>query len=91
MKQVINFHISDGMIKLLRKESILNDLENNKDFYFVHSYYFDCLDEKDKLAITSYNFVFPSIVKKDNVIGFQFHPEKSHKNGLKLIDNFLKI
>ncbi len=84
-------HIGWNEVKLLRKDSILNDLENNKDFYFVHSYYFDCLDEKDKLAITSYNFVFPSIVKKDNVIGFQFHPEKSLKNGLKLIDNFLKI
>ena len=84
-------HIGWNEVKFLRKDKIFNEMENNKDFYFVHSYYFDCLDEEDKLATTNYNFVFPSIVRKDNVIGLQFHPEKSLKNGLKLIDNFLKI
>ena len=84
-------HIGWNEVKYLREDKIFNEIENDKDFYFVHSYYFDCLDEEDKLATTNYDFIFPSVVRKDNVIGFQFHPEKSLKNGLKLIDNFLKI
>ncbi len=84
-------HIGWNEVNFLKKDTLFNDLENNKDFYFVHSYYYECSDIKDKLATTNYNFDFPSIVRKNNVVGFQFHPEKSLKNGLKLINNFLKI
>ncbi len=84
-------HIGWNEVNFLKKDALFNDLENNKDFYFVHSYYYECSDIKDKLATTNYNFDFPSIVRKNNVVGFQFHPEKSLKNGLKLINNFLKI
>ena len=84
-------HIGWNEVNFLKEDALFNDLENNKDFYFVHSYYYECSDIKDKLATTNYNFDFPSIVRKNNIVGFQFHPEKSLKNGLKLIDNFLKI
>ena len=84
-------HIGWNEVNFLKKDTLFNDLENNKDFYFVHSYYYECSDIKDKLATTNYNFDFTSIVRKNNVVGFQFHPEKSLKNGLKLINNFLKI
>ena len=61
------------------------------DYYFVHSYYFDCKKEEDVLAKTNYGIDFPSIVNKENIYGFQFHPEKSSDQGLSIINNFLKI
>jgi len=62
-----------------------------KDFYFVHSYYFDCLDEKNIIGLTDYGLVFPSIVGKENIYGVQFHPEKSSNQGLELIYSFLLL
>ncbi len=60
----------------------------NRFFYFVHSYYFDTKDYV--IAYTDYGVRFPSAVAKDNYIGVQFHPEKSGKNGLKLLENFVE-
>ena len=74
-----------------RKNELFNGIENKKDFYFVHSYYFECLNSEDNLASTNYDFEFSSIIRKNNVVGYQFHPEKSLKNGLKLLNNFLNI
>ena len=63
----------------------------DKDFYFVHSYYSQPTDKRDIVGFTDYsNMQFPSIIKKENVIGFQFHFEISEKNGLTLIDNLFK-
>ena len=50
---------------------------DNLDFYFVHSYFFDCFDKKNIIATTDYDLDFPSIVGKENIYGVQFHPEKS--------------
>lgn len=66
----------------------LDDNINNKKFYFAHSYYADCKSEYI-LASTVHNLKFPSIVKNNNIVGFQFHPEKSHNNGLNLLKHFL--
>lgn len=60
-------------------------------FYFAHSYAVSCRDEAAILATTDYGVEFVSAVQQDNIIGTQFHPEKSHANGLKLIENFVKI
>ena len=57
-------------------------------FYFVHSYYFDTKD--NVIAYTDYAVRFPSAVARDNYLGVQFHPEKSGKNGLKLLENFVE-
>ena len=84
-------HIGWNEVNFIKKDDIFNDLESNKDFYFVHSFYFDCSNLENRLATTNYDFTFPSIIRKNNVIGFQFHPEKSLKNGFKLLNNFLKI
>jgi len=84
-------HIGWNELNFLKKDPLFDGIDNNKDFYFVHSYYFESSNLNDKLAITNYDFDFPSIIRKDNVIGLQFHPEKSLKNGLKLINNFLNI
>jgi len=67
---------------------VLEGIKTNKDFYFVHSYCFQPQFDNHKVAITHYGLNFASIVVRDNVIGTQFHPEKSQKNGLKLLDNF---
>ena len=63
----------------------------NKDYYFVHSYYFDCSDEKNVIGSTKYGTNFTSIVGKENIYGVQFHPEKSSEQGLELIYNFLTL
>ena len=79
---------NENSIKI--EDPILKDIKNNSDFYFAHSFYFDC-EEKNIIAQSTYGKTFPSIIKKNNVYGVQFHPEKSLKNGIKILDNFLKI
>ena len=65
--------------------------KENKDFYFVHSYYFECLNKKNIIGSTKYGLNFASIIGKENIYGVQFHPEKSSVQGLQLIKNFLSI
>ena len=64
------------------------DIRADVDFYFVHSYKFITRNPKDVFAETFHGELFPSIVGKNNIVGVQFHPEKSQANGLKLLDNF---
>ena len=64
---------------------------NSKDFfYFVHSYRFHVTNKSNILASTIYNETFPSVISKGNIIGVQFHPEKSQSSGLKLLKNFIE-
>jgi glutamine amidotransferase len=72
-----------------KKDALLENIDNNKDFYFVHRYFFDTKQINDIVATTSYGIEFPSIIKNKNIYGVQFHPEKSMKNGLKLLNNFI--
>ena len=83
-------HIGWNEISFKSNNEIFSNVENNKDFYFVHSYYFKCKNKENIIATSNYGFEFPSVIQKDNILGFQFHPEKSLKNGLKLMSNFLK-
>lgn len=69
---------------------VLSGLNNRPHVYFVHSYYFDCDSPVDVLATVNYGGSIPAVVGRDNMIGTQFHPEKSQAVGLKLISNFLK-
>ena len=65
---------------------------NYKKFYFVHSYYVKDYDDEDLVSFTNYfNIAIPSIIKKKNILTFQFHPEKSGKNGLSLLEKVLKM
>jgi imidazole glycerol-phosphate synthase subunit HisH len=85
-------HLGWNSVKFLKtKNKLFSNIKNNKDYYFIHSYYFKCKNKNDVLATTNFNENIASIVNKDLVYGIQFHPEKSLKNGLKLIENFLKI
>lgn len=65
--------------------------EEEYRFYFVHSYYVTCADQKDSLARTPYGVNFDSIIQHGNVFGAQFHPEKSHRFGMKLFSNFAAL
>ena len=60
-------------------------------FYFVHSYHFALEDPQDVLAVSTYGYEFASAFAHHNVLGVQFHPEKSHKFGMKLLDNFGRL
>ena len=66
-----------------------NLISGTNDYYFVHSYYFDCKNNENILAETQYGISFSSIVVKENIYGVQFHPEKSSSQGLRLIENFV--
>tara|TARA_X000001036_G_scaffold302406_1_gene281480 strand:- start:50 stop:667 length:618 start_codon:yes stop_codon:yes gene_type:complete len=86
-------HIGWNSIKVVNSHSVLAGVKHNVDFYFVHSYYFDVDSERDVIAKTEYGQDFPAIVKNEkmNAVGIQFHPEKSQKQGLKILKNFIKM
>ncbi len=88
-KNLIIPHMGWNSLKVKNDDKILTSAFNQKDFYFVHSYIFEKVKKTDVLATTNYGKNFPSVVNKGNIYGVQFHPEKSHKNGLKLIKNFI--
>ena len=84
-------HIGWNEVKIKKDDVIFSKIEDNKDFYFVHSYYFECKKIENILSTTNYGYEFPSVVRKNNIFGVQFHPEKSLKNGIQLLKNFLLL
>jgi glutamine amidotransferase len=66
-------------------------IDGEKGFYFLHSYYVSCENEADVAASTTYGNQFASAIQKGKCFGCQFHPEKSHFNGLKVFENFAKL
>lgn len=70
---------------------LLNKVDNNSTFYFVHSFYCKPEEQNITAASTSYGIKYSSIIHKDNIYGCQFHPEKSQSAGLKILENFSKI
>ncbi len=76
-------------IEVVNQETdLLKNLGVNPHFYFLHSYYFECEDKKDIMASANYGIEFCSAVNRQNIYGTQFHPEKSHHNGVQLLKNF---
>jgi len=75
---------------IILKESNLLDNEKRRRYYFVHSYAVICANEEDIVAQTNYGYKFVSIFEKENILGCQFHPEKSHKFGMQLLTKFVK-
>ncbi len=70
---------------------LLNGLQQNAKFYFLHSYYFHCHNEHDVLATADYGIKFTCAANHKNIYGVQFHPEKSHQFGIQLLNNFAKL
>ena len=84
-------HIGWNEINIVKDSKIFKDVENNSHMYFVHSYEFIPEDKKVILATTDYSSNIVCSVEKENIFGTQFHPEKSDKFGLKIIDNFISL
>lgn len=83
-------HMGWNQLQHHKKSKILKDLSEEDEYYFVHSYYFDSRNEKDVLCSTKYEIEFTCAFEKDNIVGVQFHPEKSHLAGTKMIKNFIQ-
>jgi glutamine amidotransferase len=78
--------------KGFKNEKIFKNINNNSRFYFVHSYHCEDADANSQKTYTNYNaFNFVSSATKDNVFAFQFHPEKSSKDGLQIYKNFFNV
>jgi glutamine amidotransferase len=84
-------HMGWNYINPSKKSDLLIELEEKSRFYFVHSYFVDCTKVTDKLTTTQYGHEFVSAFEHDNLIGVQFHPEKSHRFGITLFKNFLSF
>mgnify|MGYP001175000987 CR=1 FL=1 len=84
-------HIGWNQIKIVKDSKIFKDIKNNSHMYFVHSYEFVPNDKNVISATTDYSSNIVCSVEKGNIFGTQFHPEKSDKIGLKIIDNFINI
>ncbi len=74
-----------------KKNDLFENINNNKDFYFVHRFEFKPYDNSIIYGYTNYGSNFASVIKKKNIYGVQFHPEKSMQNGLQILENFISL
>lgn len=81
-------HMGWNDITIKKPNHIFDNIDNRKGFYFLHSYYFACANKDEVLATVNYGTDLPCAVHINNIYGFQFHPEKSHSNGVALLQNF---
>ncbi len=84
-------HLGWNSVDIRKPSPIIQDIDTEHGFYFIHSYYFECADDKDILTTTQYGLNFSSAVNRENIFGTQFHPEKSHSNGIQLLKNFANL
>lgn len=84
-------HIGWNSIKNEKNSFLMNGIPDESEFYFVHAYHVKCNDLSDVLNTTIYESNLVSAIQKENIFGVQYHPEKSHEIGKKLIRNFTEI
>lgn len=84
-------HMGWNDVTPIKNHPLFKGLEKNAIFYFLHSFYFKCNNETDSIGISDYGTSFTSAVNHDNIYGVQFHPEKSHQYGEKLLHNFANL
>ncbi|MFN7711545.1 MAG: imidazole glycerol phosphate synthase subunit HisH [Curvibacter sp.] len=84
-------HMGWNRVTPVRAHPLAQGLEDGARFYFVHSYFYDCERDEDILLRSVYGCEFTSGVQRGNVMGVQFHPEKSHRYGMQLIRNFVEL
>ncbi len=80
-------HVGWNILNMKRQHPIFQGIKSGRDFYFVHSYAIVCERETDLLAVTEYGGEVTAVIGRANILGVQFHPEKSQVNGLRLIEN----
>lgn len=88
LKPEYDCHVGWNNISVIREDKLFNDINLNCEFYFDHSYYFKSFNQEEVLCETFFTERFSSGIIKNNLIGLQFHPEKSHDNGIKILENF---
>lgn len=84
-------HMGWNTVTIHREGELFRGLEHEARFYFVHSYHVVCNQQEDVLATTHHGYDFVSAIQRDNIMGTQFHPEKSHRYGMKLYRNFVEL
>lgn len=84
-------HMGWNSIHPIKNHPLMSGLNTESRFYFLHSYYFACNNPEDIMSTTEYGITYASAVNKENIFGIQFHPEKSHSNGIQLLKNFALI
>jgi glutamine amidotransferase len=83
-------HMGWNSVNIKKESRLFYEMYENPIFYFVHSYHIVCNNAEDVLTTTSYGYEFTSSLQRENIFGTQFHPEKSHKYGLRLMKNFVE-
>jgi len=84
-------HMGWNNLNLHTRHSLFDNVTSGDHVYFVHSYHMECKDPANILATIEYDHIITAAVGKDNIVGTQFHPEKSQKTGLRIIENFLSM
>lgn len=84
-------HTGWNTLKTNKEHPLLQHLEESSEFYFVHTYHMRTHNQAICIANTDYGYEFVSAVAQDNILGVQFHPEKSHAAGMRLLNNFLLV
>lgn len=100
--KVIRFRLQDNArykvpqtgwntVTICKDSELFQGIENNSEFYFLHSFHYADTCDDDQLTVTDFEYEYVSAVEKENIFGTQFHPEKSHKQGIQLFKNFIQI
>jgi imidazole glycerol-phosphate synthase subunit HisH len=84
-------HMGWNDVRPLSNHKLFAGLDADARFYFLHSYFFQCARDEDALAVTSYGEDFACAAAAANILGVQFHPEKSHRYGARLLKNFAEL
>lgn len=84
-------HMGWNSVIPVNNSPLMHEIEPDSRFYFLHSYYFETVNPVHTIATTTYGAEFCSAVQRENIFGVQFHPEKSHFNGVKLLRNFANL
>lgn len=83
-------HVGWNILNVARSHPIFQNIKSGRDFYYVHSFAAVCEQDDDLLATTEYGGTLAAVIGRNNVVGVQFHPEKSQLNGMRLIENFCR-
>lgn len=84
-------HMGWNLLNVAKDSVLFQDMYPEPRFYFVHAYHVVCQDKSDVVTTTYHGLNFTSAIQKNNIYGVQFHPEKSHKFGMKLLNNFANL